>query len=315
MDAVKRFKDNKWIAAMNLGITNDKGLTTDLNHSSMANIMLTRVTALGYNHSTSLEYTGKNFRPMAGFAPDSAYVLATVSNGHIWKWKESKKKNLYWVTNSVNYKYRTINQTHESIYTELELGNSFRNGSNIVVTPLAGSEYLPYDWNFRGDITIVKEYYAYSGVKVRYDSKQTNRLNYSMTGQENGFYGGNRFNFFLNGYYAINRNFRIAYKYDFNSFRFPESFSLSNNSNYQSNLVAIGLAYTKSIYFSAKALVQYDDISKTIGSNFRVRINPKEGTDLFIVYNPRLNTAFPNLERPIIDQQTFILKFSKALSL
>lgn len=95
----------------------------------------------------------------------------------------------------------------------------------------------------------------------------------------------------------------------------PKAMATNGESQYQSNLVACGIAFTQSIYFSAKALMQYDDISKTVGGNFRLRINPKEGTDLFIVYNPRLHTAFPNRERPIVDQQSFIIKFTKTFSL
>lgn len=317
-DIVKRFKDNKWIAGTNLAVTNDKSAPGYFNQSAMANIVVTRAATLGYNHTASVEYAEKNFKPRIGFAPDSAYALVDLSNGYIWKWKESKKSNLYWITHQVSYKYRTINRTHESVYSALELGNSFKNGSNIIFTPFTGREYLPYDWNFRGDITIPTAYYNYHGIKIRYDSKQTKRLNYSLTTQANNFYGGDRFNFLLNGYYAINRNFRFTYKYEFNYFLFPKSFSGIENADTHSNLFVAGLAFTPSIYISVKGLVQYDDVSKTIGGNFRIRFNPKEGTDLFIVYNPRVNTAFYNLEErrsPVVDQQTLIVKFSKALSL
>jgi hypothetical protein len=317
VDAVRRFKDNKWVAGANLGVTNNKNESGYFNPNVMANMVLSRVAALGYNHTTSVEYSDKNFKPLSGFAPDSAYVLANISNGYIWKWKDSPRKNLYWITHLMDYKYRTTNHTHESIYSEVEFGTSFKSGANIVLTSFAGREYLPYDWNFSGDINIPEGYYSYPGMKVRYDSKQTKLLNYSVTGRINGFYGGNRFNFLLNGYYAVNRNFRFTYKYEFNLFKFPESFSSSKNLHYPFNLIAVGLAYTQSIYFSVKALIQYDDISETIGGNFRIRINPKEGTDLFIVYNPRVNMAFSNLEGHntlVADQQTFIIKFSKALS-
>lgn len=317
-DVLKRFKDNKWIAGTNLAVTNDISVPGYFNESAMANIVLSRSETVGYNHTTSLEYAEKNFKPRIGFAPDSAYILATISNGYIWKWRKSQKSNLYWITHHVNYKYRTINHTHESVYSALELGNSFKNGSNIILTPMIGREYLPYDWNFSGDIIIPSQYYRNHGIKIRYDSKQTKRLNYSLTNQVNGFYGGRRFNLLLNGYYAINRNFRFTYKYEYNFFQFPGSFSAYQNSGVQSNLIVVGLAYTPSIHISAKALVQFDDISKTIGGNFRLRYNPKEGTDLFIVYNPRANTAFPNFEGHrtfVVDQQTFIIKFSKALSL
>lgn len=315
IDAMRRFTDNKWIAAVNLGATNDRQAPGFFNQSTMANAVLNRVATLGYNHTSSLEYTGKNFKAQSGFAPDSAYTSAAITNGYIWKWKDSPKKNLFWITSLLNYKYRIINRKHESMYTELELGTSYNDGANLTLTPLAGREYLPYDWNFRGDIIIPTGYYRYPGIKMRYDSRQTRLLNYSTTAMFTGFYSGNQFSFLLSGYYALNRNFRFTYRYEFNSFSFPGNFSDSQNSAFRSNLVMAGFAYTQSIYFSAKALLQYDDISKTVGGNFRIRFNPKEGTDLFVVYNPRLNTAFPNIDRPVVDQQTFIVKFSTALSL
>jgi hypothetical protein len=314
-DAVKRFKDNKWMVGINLATTNDTHSGDFFAQSNMANLVINRTVSVGYNLTSSFEYVEKGFKPLSGFAPDSAYMLSTVTNNYMWKGKETSGLNFYWLTNSLQHKYRTINQTHESLYTELEWGNMFRSGATILLVPSGGREYLPYDWNFSGDIIIPANYYSYAGIKIQYGSRQTKPLNYTLAGNINGFYGGVRVNLAANGYYAINKNFRVNYKYDFNEFHFPSHSSVTGNSDFRSNLVSVGIAFTQSIYFSAKALVQYDDISKTIGGNFRIRINPKEGTDLYIVYNPRLNTIFPPNERATIDQQTLIVKFTKAFSL
>ncbi|MEO5978790.1 MAG: DUF5916 domain-containing protein [Chryseolinea sp.] len=317
-DALKRFKDNRWIASVNLGVSNDKQRKSDVGGKVMGNFNLFRVATLGYNHTSCIEYSGSHFRPQIGFAPDSAYFLFSTSNGYVRKWKNSKYMYLFWFTQTLNYKYRTINRTHESLYAELELGSSNKSGATILVTPLLGREYLPYAWNFTDNIVIPSAYYSYTGIRVRYDSRQTGRLNYSVTSQYNGFYDGNRFNILFNGYYAINRNFRVNYKYEYNSFHWPNTFSGLEQPAFVSNLVSVGIAYTQSIHFSIKGLLQYDDISKTIGSNFRLRFNPKEGTDLYVVYNPRVNTQFNIEDRDrvlMVDQQTIIIKFTKAFAL
>ena len=317
VDGVKRFRDNKWIAGLAMAATNDKR-SGFFNTSTMASLNLSRVATVGYNHSTLLEYAGEHFKPMSGFAADSSYLLTTISNGFTWKWKDSRKSNLYWFTHSATLKHRLINHTEELVTMSLELGNAFKNGANLIVTPFAGREYLPYPWNFRNDIVIPLDYYSSRGIKLTYEGKQTGRLNYTVTTQYNQFYGGRQANLSLNGYYAINKNFRVTYKYQHNSFDFPKSFSESDQGDFHSNLLAVGVNYTSSIYFSIKALVQYDDVSKTIGSNLRLRFNPKEGTDLYIVYNPRINTSFSmpgKRDQWLLDQQLLIIKFSKALSL
>jgi hypothetical protein len=281
----------------------------------MANIVVNRVSTLGYNLTSSVEYTGQAFKPSAGFRPDSSYVSATLTNGYIWKWTESEKKNLYWITQQTDYKYRIINNTHESFVTEVEAGSSYKSGASLVIAPFIGREYLPYDWNFVNDVVLPSGYYPYAGVRARFDSKQTRPLYYAITTRYMGFYSGKRFNSIVTGYYAINKNFRLNYNWEFNAFHFPLALSASGTPDFESNLVSFGIAYTQSIFFAAKALIQYDDVSKTLGGNFRLRLNPKEGTDLFIVYNPRLHTAFPNYEKPLIDQQTLIVKFTKAFNL
>jgi len=314
LDILRRFLDNQWTVGANVGATNDHAAGMSV-ATSMANVVVNRVSSLGYNLNSSVEFAGKNFLPLTGFRPDSAYVWLTISNGYIWKWKGDEKRNLIWLTQLIDYKYRTINRTHESLFAELEAGCSFQNGVSLVAAPFTGRDYLPYSWNFAGDIVAPIGYYPYSGIRIRLNGKQTRPLSYTLTSRFTGFYSGVRLLVGTSGYYAFNKNFRFTCNWEFNAFDLPRAMSPTGVATYQSNLLACGIAFTQSIYFSAKALIQYDDISKTIGGNFRLRINPKEGTDLFIVYNPRLHTAFPDHEGPLIDQQSFIVKFTKTFNL
>jgi hypothetical protein len=105
----------------------------------------------------------------------------------------------------------------------------------------------------------------------------------------------------------------------FNLIRFPEDFSPDDQRHYNTALISTGLVYTQSTYFSIRLFAQYDNLSNTIGTNLRIRYNPKEGTDLYFVYSPRINASFPNDfaggTRTMVDRQVIILKFVKALSL
>ena len=42
--------------------------------------------------------------------------------------------------------------------------------------------------------------------------------------------------------------------------------------------------------FSAAAFVQYSNDANEVTANIRIRYNPREGSDLYIVYNDGLNT-------------------------
>ncbi|MBK7855855.1 MAG: hypothetical protein IPJ79_14080 [Bacteroidetes bacterium] len=66
-----------------------------------------------------------------------------------------------------------------------------------------------------------------------------------------------------------------------------------------------------------KTLTQYDDLSEQIGGNLRLRYNPKEGTDLYIVFNQLQNTnrLRKTPELPIVDNQAVVVKFVRTFEL
>lgn len=66
------------------------------------------------------------------------------------------------------------------------------------------------------------------------------------------------------------------------------------------------------IKFSATAFIQYNSTTNEVITNIRLRYNPREGTDLYLVYNEGLNTdryrKFPVL--PVTDNRTVMLKYT-----
>ena len=66
---------------------------------------------------------------------------------------------------------------------------------------------------------------------------------------------------------------------------------------------------------SAAGFVQYNSLLRTVVGNLRLRYNPTEGTDLYIVYNHLLNTDrlrdIP--AQPVTGARTLMLKYSHAL--
>lgn len=67
---------------------------------------------------------------------------------------------------------------------------------------------------------------------------------------------------------------------------------------------------------SVAAFVQYNGLSDAVISNLRVRYNPREGTDLYIVFNEVRNahdgSSVP--PRPAIDSRTLLVKFARTMN-
>jgi hypothetical protein len=73
-------------------------------------------------------------------------------------------------------------------------------------------------------------------------------------------------------------------------------------------------SFTSSTSFAA--FVQYNSLSDQVITNARLRFNPREGTDLYVVYNDARNTQ-PGAYTPVrnaLDGRTLLIKFARTVN-
>ncbi len=318
IDFVRRY-GNTWMTGFNAVTSNDAQRAGLFNQSSNLSAFLFKTSNLGYSNTTLVEYSGENFKPRMGFAPDSGYVYGSIYNEYRWQLKKAKRANQFRLSNQSVSKWRENNHILESIMTNIEAGLFFKNGVLLSFAPALQREYVPYNWAFGKSFVIPQKYYSLSGYTFTFNGRQTRIFNYSGVLSHTDYYGGKAWMYSTILSYALSKHFSVRVNGQFNFIRFPSEYSEQSRTKYTTALLSTSLVYTQSTYFSVRLFTQYDNLSKTIGTNLRVRYNPKEGTDLYLVYSPRINTAFPTLAedetRMVADRQVVIVKFVKALSL
>ncbi len=136
------------------------------------------------------------------------------------------------------------------------------------------------------------------------------RANLSLsTGQ---YYDGFNFSPKIEPSINISASVELAgiYRYDFVRFNLRDQ-QLSNH------IIGIRGLYMISTKFSLSAFIQYNTAIEKVLSNIRFRYNPKEGTDLYIVFNEGRNTylerTVPGL--PDYDARSVMLKFTYTFDL
>ena len=89
--------------------------------------------------------------------------------------------------------------------------------------------------------------------------------------------------------------------------RFP-----GRNQSLNNHIAGLRALYMFSTKLSFSAFVQYNSAINKVLSNVRFRYNPREGTDLYVVFNEGRNTwlerEVPHL--PAYDQRNITIKFS-----
>jgi hypothetical protein len=94
--------------------------------------------------------------------------------------------------------------------------------------------------------------------------------------------------------------------------RFPDRGQKLNN-----HIAGLRALYMLSTKLSLSAFIQYNSAINKVLSNIRFRYNPREGTDLYIVFNEGRNTwldrEVPHL--PAYDQRSFTIKYTYTFSI
>jgi len=81
---------------------------------------------------------------------------------------------------------------------------------------------------------------------------------------------------------------------------------------YTAQIGRLKLQLTLSTRFSAMAFVQYNSATDIVFGNIRMRYNPREGNDLYIVYNQGINTDRSSYDPlpPVSSDRTVMVKYS-----
>lgn len=106
---------------------------------------------------------------------------------------------------------------------------------------------------------------------------------------------------------SVSSNLEISYGYNYNKVDFSK-----RSQDFTSHISNLRLQAMLSVKYSVNAFVQYSSASDQVISNVRFRYNPREGSDLYLVYDEAFNMDRERIEPvlPITKNRTVLLKYS-----
>jgi uncharacterized protein DUF5916/cellulose/xylan binding protein with CBM9 domain len=268
--------------------------------------------------STDIDWVGKNFSPALGFIPENDLLWWRGDIGYRWKAPQESKKAYYYLHTNLRYKWKPHLGKEETKFANAEAGVSFKNGMAIDITPL---EYLTdvvfQEWHLSEHITIPTGEYKMLTPDVEFTLPQKAKYWGTTFIKVLDFYGGNRITIQPNFTFVFNKHLSANLEYEYTHIKFPVEYSDNGSGLFSSNLVRLSASYYFSSKVSFKILSQYDPSNDAISSNLRFRYNPREGTDLYVVFNQGLNTDRSRMDPhlPVVDNQAVIVKFVKTFIL
>ncbi len=268
-----------------------------------------RRTDEGFAYNLSYTRSGETFNPGIGFIRRPSVWGAESRLMYGWLPGEKSKLFNYNVFFSAERYERLEDNKLESMEmrTGIEFNTKSQYGFELMLN--YNKEDVLYGYNITDSIAIntgLYEQLSFSG-NIRMPESQMFSAFARFEGGE--FYDGKKYSISIRPSVNISSSLQISGGYGIDAISFPER---ESNKKATIHNISGRILYMLNTKLSASALIQYVNTADDFIGNFRLRYNPREGNDFYLVYNDY--RCLKNLgvipEKPSFFNKTIMIKYT-----
>ena len=261
----------------------------------------------GLGYMLSLAKTGEDYNPEMGFEWREDYTRARARLWYGWINKENSPLLKHNVSmHGFIYKRNSDFKT-ETIRMNPRWEFQTKSGFFGIVGYNFQYDFIPEEFDITDDVSIPEGDYSYGGFEGII-STPANKL-FSVLGEAyiGTYYDGFRVMVAPELSFRPSSTLQMSLVYMFDYLDISERNQLLN-----AHLAKIKAEVMLSTKLSGSVFLQYNNVDYVTVDNIRIRYNPREGNDLWFVYNDIMNLnrkrEAPSL--PLTDSRTFIIKYN-----
>jgi hypothetical protein len=175
-------------------------------------------------------------------------------------------------------------------------------------------EGVSEDFNLSDSITIRAGNYTYTLAQVMFGTPNTKKISLMADVSTGQFYDGLSFGTMGGLIFNLSSSFNISAMYNLNMIRFPSRVTNNTLTIHSVNIKALVMMSTK---LSATLMTEYVNTEKNLITNFRIRYNPREGIDFYLVINDyrRVAGGIEIPKTPGFFNKTVMVKYTHTFTL
>ena len=268
-----------------------------------------RRTNIGFGYNLSYVWSASNYKPGMGFVTREDFKR--FGNGIFYGKLLNERSSLYNYILRLNGELylRNSDNVRESSNFGPELSLSFKSGANAGFSFNRSYELLDeiFELSDSAFVPIADEGYRFNTVEGFYSSPWARKIKAAFNVSIGSFYDGTQRSFGIEPSWNVSPKLEIGGAYVFNRIRFDD-----RNQKFDGNIIRIRVKATLNTKYSGNAFFQYNSETKQTSLNVRLRYNPKEGNDLYIVYSELLNDddQISTPTAPRSESQSLLVKYS-----
>jgi len=266
----------------------------------------------GLIYEFDLTRSGQTFEPGLGFMFRRNYAKGIAKVGYGWR-PGVESKVLATGLNVRGTVFRRLEdgsvETAELLpewYMELKSGHEF------TTTVRVSHEDLERGFALPGESVVPAGEYDFAAARVEFRQSSSSLLRATVSAEAGSFFDGQRTSASLRGTWTPSKHLELEGTYQIEDVRFDD-----RNQGFTAHIMRLRTAVRLDTKISSDALIQYSSEANSVTVNLRLRYNPREGTDLYLVWNEGLVTDRFSFDpvRPQSDLRTILLKYSHTLTL
>lgn len=265
----------------------------------------------GFRYSLDLARTGGTFDPALGFIMRQDYSKAAVATGYGWRPGEGSPLLRYGAGLEGSVFTRNEDGSVETLTvtagTEVELRARHAFKADVI----ASHEDLRDGFSLSDDALIPAGEYRFLTGRISYVAPEGRLLRSNANLEIGQFYDGRIVSASVSPTWFASRHLQLGGSYQASRITFPD-----RDQAFTAHLGRVRTEVMATAELLATAFVQYNSASDRVSGNVRIRYNPSEGHDLYLVWNEQLLTdrLMYDPAPPVSENRVLIIKYARTLT-
>lgn len=266
----------------------------------------------GAAYAAELARVGEDFLPALGFVSRRDYTRTSARLGWGWHGPEGGvllRHSLIASATSFRSPSRGLVETADAA---LEWATESQRGRKFTFTVTGRYDDLDEAFSLGGGVSVPAGLHQFLEFSARHDAPSSTPMRINSQVTVGSFYDGRRVSASVTPTWNASVHWQLSGSYQLNRLEFSERSQRSTS--HVARLRALLMLNSST---AITGLVQYNTASDAMVINLRLRYNPREGNDFYLVYNHGLNTDRLGYSptRELTDNQALLLKYSHTLTL
>ncbi len=280
----------------------------DLLESSHFLVNWQRRNISGWSYDFEFIRSGEDYNPEVGFIRRNGYTYFSPDIEYqSFKGEDSRFRRVWWGNWTYVYWQNSSNKV-ETTWVHPFWFAETKTGATLLISSDHWYESVDAAFSLSSDVEVPADDYTFHNAWLAASSPDAWYFRPSITFKSGTFYDGWRTLIQASSDWNLSKHLELGPGYELNVIRFGD-----RDQELTTHLARLRIQAAANSKLSATAFLQYNTLQETFNINARIRYNPREGNDLWIVYDEGINTDIDHRNQiplPRSSRRAILIKYS-----